>query len=164
VLAVKTKTLPVWDEKLAGRIRDGMSLAELDGEVRKALEGDNASNQENARNDALAAALLEITSISKIPESLVEENTQQRFQEMLMDFKQQGSTDEQLQEMASPENYQRYKVNNSSSSGSAERQIGLLLLHCRTAERMQLVARVSRIFVLEFLLYKYTYPLLVLAG
>ena len=32
-----------------------------------------------------------------------------RFQQMLMDFKEQGSTEEQLTEMTSPENYNRYK-------------------------------------------------------
>lgn len=33
VLGVKTKTLPPWDEALAAKIRDGMTLAELDQEV-----------------------------------------------------------------------------------------------------------------------------------
>ena len=44
----------------------------------------------SARNDALAQALLDLTEMSIIPESLVEETTQMRFQAMLTDFKQQG--------------------------------------------------------------------------
>lgn len=109
VSLVSTKTLPLWDAALANRVREGMTLEELDGEVRKAIEGEAETSTEVARNDALANALLAVTTLSRIPESLVEENTQSRFQTMLMDFKEQGSTDEQLQEMASPENYKRYK-------------------------------------------------------
>ena len=45
----------------------------------------------SARNDALAQALLDMTEMSVIPESLVEETTQLRFQAMLTDFKQQGT-------------------------------------------------------------------------
>jgi trigger factor len=109
VLAVKTKSVPAWDQTLAGRVREGMSLQELEDEVIQAIDGDRENSKENNRNDALAAKLLEITEVSRIPESLVDENTQVRFQQMLVDFKEQGSTDEQLQEMTSPENYNRYK-------------------------------------------------------
>jgi FKBP-type peptidyl-prolyl cis-trans isomerase (trigger factor) len=37
VLEVKTKTIPTWDEALAARVRDGMTLAELDAEVTEYL-------------------------------------------------------------------------------------------------------------------------------
>jgi len=109
VLDVKSRTLPEWNEQLAASIRDGMTLDQLNDEVMKAMEGDTNSNIEVARNDALAAALLNITSISKLPESLVEENTQSRFQAMLSDFKEQGSTDEEIQDMMTPEKYAKYK-------------------------------------------------------
>ncbi len=109
VIAVKTKTLPEWNEELAARVRDGLTLADMDKEVRAAIEGESQSTTENARNEALASALVDITTISRIPDSLMEENTQQRFQNMLMEFKEQGSTDEQLAEMTTPENYKRYK-------------------------------------------------------
>jgi len=109
VLDVKTKTLPAWDEELAASVRDGMTLEQLNNEVLKAIEGDSNSNTERARNDALASALLSITTISRLPESLIEENTQSRFQTMLSDFKEQGSTQEQLEEMMTPEKYAKYK-------------------------------------------------------
>ena len=109
VQEVNVKTLPAWDEKLAGRIRDGMKLEELEEEVRQAIDGEAESGEEIARNDGIAKALLEVTVMNKIPESLVDENTRARFQQMLMDFQEQGSTDEQLQEMSSEESYNRYK-------------------------------------------------------
>ena len=37
VLGVKTKSLPDWNEELAGKIREGMTLAELDQEARHAI-------------------------------------------------------------------------------------------------------------------------------
>lgn len=109
VLEVKTRVLPEWNEQLAASIREGMTLDQLNDEVLKAMEGDTNSNIEIARNDALASALLNITSISKLPESLIEENTQSRFQAMLSDFKEQGSTDEEIQDMMTPEKYGKYK-------------------------------------------------------
>lgn len=108
VIEVLTKEIPEWNEALAARIRDNMTLEELEGEVKQAVEGDGDNSVDNSRNDALAAALLEIAQVSKVSEALMEENTQQRFQEMLMDFKQQGSTQEQLAEMMTPEKYQKY--------------------------------------------------------
>ena len=78
-------------------------------QVLKAVAGDQQSTLETQRNDALATALLSITSVAPaLPESLIEEQTQARFQNMLMDFKEQGSTAEQLQEMSSLEKYTKY--------------------------------------------------------
>ena len=78
-----------WDQALAESVRPGMTMDELDGEVRKAIDGDQETSEESSRNDALAKSLLEITTMSRVPESLVEENTQSRFQNMLVDFKNQ---------------------------------------------------------------------------
>ena len=96
---MKTKKVPEWNADLAARVRDGMTLEALEAEIVSAIEGDSKNNRENARNDALAQALLDTTSINILPESLVEETTQMRFQTMLVDFKEQGSTQEQLEEM-----------------------------------------------------------------
>jgi FKBP-type peptidyl-prolyl cis-trans isomerase (trigger factor) len=41
--------------------------------------------------------------VNKLPESLLDETVKDRFSNMLMDFKEQGSTEEQLKEMATPE-------------------------------------------------------------
>ncbi len=110
VLRIQSKALPAWDAALAARIKEGMTLAELEGEVRKAMEGDAMSSLDAQRNEALATALLERARVSKLPRSLLDEQTQMRFQNMLMDFKEQGSTEEQLQEMSSPENFAKYKM------------------------------------------------------
>eukprot|EP01041_Mallomonas_annulata_P007115 gene7115-14468_t len=109
VSGVKSRVLPVWDEALAARIREGMTLETLENEVASAVEGEASASNENARNDALAAALLDVIKIDRLPESILEENLQSRFQNMLMEFKEQGSTDAQLEEMSSEENYEKYK-------------------------------------------------------
>jgi FKBP-type peptidyl-prolyl cis-trans isomerase (trigger factor) len=109
VLAVKTKVLPQWGEALAKKIRPDLDLSLLEAEVRGAIEGDSAASTENVRNDGIAAALLDIVSMKKIPESLVEENTAARFEDMMRDFREQGSTQEQLEEMMTEENFKKYK-------------------------------------------------------
>ena len=134
MLAVKKKTLPAWDEELAKRIRPDLTLELLEAEVRQALEGDTASSTENTRNDAIASALLEIISMKKIPESLVDETTQSRFESMLMDFKEQGSTDEQIEEMTTEENYKRYK---EISRPNVEKIVKLGMAFRDIAEREQ---------------------------
>jgi len=109
VSAVKKQALPEWNEELAGRIREGMSLEALEKELEDAVKGENESENDSIRNDALANALLDIVTVDNLPESIMEEQTLSRFQTMLMDFKEQGSTDAQLDEMSSPENYEKYK-------------------------------------------------------
>lgn len=132
ILGVKSKILPVWDNELANRIRDGMTLSELEAEVRGAVDTENGKASESARNDAIAKALLEIASFNKVPESLVDENTQVRFQNMLMDFKEQGSDEQQIKEMATPENFNKYK---EISRGNVEKTVKLGLLFRDIAEK-----------------------------
>ena len=54
VLAIKTKAFPQWDETLAGRIRDGLTLADLESEVREAVDGEAVKSVESLRNDEIA--------------------------------------------------------------------------------------------------------------
>lgn len=76
MLSVQRKTLPSWDENLAKRIRPDLTLELLETEVRSAIEGDGVASSENTRNDSIANALLEIVTMKKVPESLVDETTQ----------------------------------------------------------------------------------------
>lgn len=66
VLGVKTQELPQWDATLAERVRTGLTLPDLEAEVRQAVEGDRDSQSEGVRNDALAQALVEIAHIKKV--------------------------------------------------------------------------------------------------
>jgi len=132
VLEVKTKSLPNWDADLAERVRPGMTLADLDNEVRKAIDGEQEGSMENLRNEVIAKTLLDSMVVSKIPESLIDETVQSRFQNMLADFKEQGSTDEQLQEMATPEKYNKYK---EISRPNAEKIVTLGLAFRDIAEK-----------------------------
>ena len=45
----------------------------------------------------------------ELPETLVEEDSKQRFAMMLSDLKERGQSDEKLKELITPENYERYK-------------------------------------------------------
>jgi FKBP-type peptidyl-prolyl cis-trans isomerase (trigger factor) len=50
ILEVKTKALPPWDQALASRIRDGMSLQELETEVRNAVDTEKVKASESKRS------------------------------------------------------------------------------------------------------------------
>merc|ERR1711871_574257 len=132
ILSVKTRSLPEWDEELAALVRDGFTIEDLNAEVRKALDGEQEDDLDNIRNEALAKVLLEKMTVNKLPESLLEETVKDRFQSMLMDFKEQGSTEEQLQEMATPEKYTKYK---EISLPNAEKIVKLGLAFRDIAER-----------------------------
>lgn len=136
VLAIKTKAFPQWDEALAGRIRDGLTLAELESEVREAVDGEAVKSVESLRNDEIAKALLEKVVFNRIPETLIEENTQVRFENMLMEFQESGSTREQLQEMSTPEKYGKYK---EISRPNVEKIVKLGLTFRDIAEKEKIV-------------------------
>lgn len=136
VLNIKTKAIPDWTAELANEVRPGMTLAQLNEEVAKAVDGEGSSSAEGLRNEKLAEALLSILQISKLPESLMEENTQQRFQSMLMDFQEQGSTQEQLEEMTTPEKYAKYK---DISKPNVEKVVKLGMAFRDIAEKEKLV-------------------------
>lgn len=142
VLQVKQSALPEWNEELASRVREGLTIAEMEKEIREAIEGEGQSSSENLRNEALATALIDIVQVSKLPDSLMEETTQQRFQSMLMDFKEQGSTTEQLEEMSSPENYEKYK---KISRPNAEKAVKLGMAFRDIAEKEKIVVNANEI-------------------
>lgn len=142
VLEVKSAQVPEWNEELAARIRDGMTLADLEAQVSSAVEGDMNKSVETARNDAIANVLVGITEISKLPESLMEENTQQKFQQMLFDFKEQGATQEQIDEMATPDGYKRYR---EVSKKNVEKVVKLGMIFRDIAEKEKIVVTETEI-------------------
>jgi len=142
VISVKTRELPEWNSELAARVREGMTLDDLNNEVNKALEGESENNSENIRNEALAKALLERMQVNKLPESLLDETVKDRFSNMLMDFKEQGSTEEQLKEMATPEKYEKYK---EISMPNAEKIVKLGLAFRDIAEKEKIIVSETEI-------------------
>ena len=71
VSAVRKQKLPEWDEALAGRIREGLTLSALEAEVAQAVDGERDAQAEDARNSALSKALAEIVVIKKVAILLV---------------------------------------------------------------------------------------------
>jgi len=139
VLEVLKKEIPEWNEQLAAAIRDNMTLDELEAEVRQAVEADEQSSVDNARNDALANALIEVAEVKGLSEALIEENTQQRFQQMIVEFKEQGLTDEQLAKTMAPESYGKYK---SMSRPNVEKvvKLGMIFRDISDKESIEVTA------------------------
>ncbi len=95
-------------------------------------------------NLPLLQVLLDKMTVNKLPDSLIEETVKDRFQSMLMDFKEQGSTEEQLQEMATPEKYSKYK---EISLPNAEKIVKLGLAFRDIAEKEDIEVLCFTIFL-----------------
>ncbi|RYG67995.1 hypothetical protein EON64_06150 [archaeon] len=66
VRIVQRVHLPTFDDELAGRIRKGLTLRQLEEEVRQAVEGERISAVLKERNEAIAAALLACAQVTKV--------------------------------------------------------------------------------------------------
>mmetsp|Transcript_4515 Transcript_4515/g.6229 ORF Transcript_4515/g.6229 Transcript_4515/m.6229 type:complete len:506 (-) Transcript_4515:232-1749(-) len=107
--AVKKRTLPEPNDEFANSIREGLTFEELEKEIIAAVSQENQDLQTQNRNRALEDALLEKVEI-EIPETLVTEQAREKFAMMMADMKSEGSkTDEEIKEMISAENFEKYK-------------------------------------------------------
>mmetsp|Transcript_11961 Transcript_11961/g.20945 ORF Transcript_11961/g.20945 Transcript_11961/m.20945 type:complete len:505 (+) Transcript_11961:60-1574(+) len=107
--AVKVRTLPEPNDEFAASIREGLTFAELNEEIKAAVGQENADIETQNRNRALEEALIEQVKI-EIPETLVVEQAREKYAMMMADMKTEGSkSDEELKEMITPENFEKYK-------------------------------------------------------
>lgn len=113
VLTVDERILPNLDDELAATVRpgaEGFSIDDLKKEVRRAVdeEGPEAEVVLKARDLALEEALLQESSIV-VPQSLVTSRVREKFALMLTEMRDNGSEDEVLQKLVSPENFEKYR-------------------------------------------------------
>jgi FKBP-type peptidyl-prolyl cis-trans isomerase (trigger factor) len=110
ILSVSKQTLPTWDEAFPSRIREGLTLRELETEIVTAISAEDTQKYQNQRNEYAINQLLNITSITQLPPNLLEEEYLARYEQMIQDFQQQNSlTNEQLQQFQSQENFLKYQ-------------------------------------------------------
>lgn len=107
IKALRVRSLPALDDAFAGKIRDGLTLAQLEIEVENTVGQKEDDITEEKLYVALEAALAERVE-TKLPESVVVESAKQKFTVMLSDMRQQGTPDSALQPMATPENFRKY--------------------------------------------------------
>ncbi len=109
--AVQRRVLAeVPSEAFADTVKPGMTWAELDAKLREGVETDREERQRANAHKAITKALVDVLpSEFDVPETLVDQATKERFAMMLGDMREQGTSDEKLKELVTPENFERYK-------------------------------------------------------
>lgn len=111
VKAVQKRELPdVPSEEFANTVRSGMTWAELDEKLREGVQADADERLKANTHKALSKALAEaVPDTFEVPETLLDQMVKERFAMMLGDMREQGTSDDKLKELVTPENYERYK-------------------------------------------------------
>mmetsp|Transcript_16593 Transcript_16593/g.49546 ORF Transcript_16593/g.49546 Transcript_16593/m.49546 type:complete len:516 (+) Transcript_16593:120-1667(+) len=107
VKEVKTRSIPELNDAFASKIRDGLTLAELQVEVENTVGAQEDDKTTEAVHKALEEALGQRMT-SKLPSALVSESARQKFQVMLTDLRNGGTPDDQIKQMISPEGFEKY--------------------------------------------------------
>lgn len=104
---MRIRSLPALDDAFAGKIRDGLTLKELEAEVEYTVGAQEEDKTTEGVHKELEKALAGRLS-SKLPEALIIESAKQRFAVMLAEMRSNGTPDEQLKQMVSEEGFQKY--------------------------------------------------------
>ena len=109
VLKVQSLQLPEANDEFAGKVMAGMTWKQLDEKLREGVEEDREQRLRGNTHRALQKALVDsLPADMEIPVSLVEKVTKERFALMLAQMREQGTSDDELREIVSQENYERY--------------------------------------------------------
>eukprot|EP00594_Rhizosolenia_setigera_P008410 CAMPEP_0178958852 /NCGR_PEP_ID=MMETSP0789-20121207/11896_1 /TAXON_ID=3005 /ORGANISM="Rhizosolenia setigera, Strain CCMP 1694" /LENGTH=634 /DNA_ID=CAMNT_0020641651 /DNA_START=148 /DNA_END=2052 /DNA_ORIENTATION=+ len=108
VESASKRVVPELTEELAEKIRPGMSVQQLKDELLKAVDEEDAKEFVNERNVALSSSLAEVMDI-EVPDTLVTNQAREKYAIMMTEFRDQGTSDEEIKRLISPENFLKYK-------------------------------------------------------
>uniref|UniRef100_A0A7S3FFI3 Trigger factor C-terminal domain-containing protein n=1 Tax=Haptolina ericina TaxID=156174 RepID=A0A7S3FFI3_9EUKA len=109
-LKVQDRVYPEVNDDFADKVKPGMSWAELDEKLREGVELEMAERKKGMTHQELQKALVTVLPDDfEVPETLQEQVAKERFAMMLSDMREKGATDEDLKEIITTENYERYK-------------------------------------------------------
>jgi len=108
VKEANTRTVPEIDDELAEQIRPGLDAKGLKDELRKAVDEQDAGEWTDARNKGLAKALAGVMDVA-VPDTLVTNQSREKYAQMMAEFRTQGMEDEEIKKLITPENFEKYK-------------------------------------------------------
>jgi trigger factor len=109
VKEASTRFVPEIDDELAAKIRPGLDAEGVSKEIRKAVDEQDSSEWLAARNKSLAKALAGTMDVD-VPDTLVTNQSREKYTQMMADFRTQGMEDEDIKKLISPENFLKYKA------------------------------------------------------
>ncbi|KAL1526621.1 hypothetical protein AB1Y20_015325 [Prymnesium parvum] len=98
------------NDEFANKVKSGMTWAELDEKLREGVDNEVEEVKTKLVHQELQKAIVSILPDSfEVPETLLEQVAKERFAMMLSDMREQGATDDDLKDIITIENYERYK-------------------------------------------------------
>lgn len=109
VLEAARRVIPDVTDEFAGRVRSGLTAESLMSELRKAVDEEDAKEFTPARNKALGEALAQVMEV-EVPDTLVTNQAREKFAVMMTEMRDNGVSDETIQQQITPENFNKYKA------------------------------------------------------
>jgi trigger factor len=99
---------PALDDEFAVKTGAAKDYDELKAKIRDSISQERAVSTTNNINKALEATIVDLVDVD-IPETLIDEQTKTKFANMMSDFKAKGMDDNQVKQMITKENFEKYK-------------------------------------------------------
>lgn len=115
VSAIKDMMLPEIDDIFVQRVSECLTVEELRNQIKDRLDTESERAQTSNINKAIEDRLAEIVSV-ELPETLVENQVQKNFANMMAGFQSNGMSREQVKAMVTKENYELYKQRGKSKA------------------------------------------------
>jgi trigger factor len=150
VKKLRIRSIPEMNDAFAGKIRPGLTLAELQQEVENTVGGQEDEKIGDTVHTELEKALAARIS-SNIPRAMITESARQRFAVMLAEMRANGTPDEQLKQLVTPEAFEKYlkvvtpkeevKMRGKVAIESIARESGIKPNEDTVIEQLELVKR-----------------------
>jgi trigger factor len=108
VNTASSRKLPEVNDEFAAQVREGLTAASLEKELKKAIDEQDQKDFLPARNDALGKALAARVDM-EVPDTLITNQAKEKYAMMMAEFREQGMADAEIKKLISPENFLKYK-------------------------------------------------------
>jgi len=102
------RSLPIVDDEFANKVRAGLTAEVLEQELQKAVDEEDAKGFVGERNAALSKSLADVVNM-EVPDTLVTSQAREKYAQMMSEFRDQGTPDEEIKAQITPENFLKYK-------------------------------------------------------
>ncbi len=108
ISGIKDIVLPEIDDIFVQRVSECLTVEELRQQIRERLDTESENAQNANINSAIEDRLAEIVDV-ELPETLIENQVQKNFANMMAGFQKNGMSSEQVKAMVTKENFELYK-------------------------------------------------------
>lgn len=108
IQSASKRSLPELTDEFANKVRAGLTAETLVKELQKAVDEEDSKRFVGERNQALSKSLAEVVDM-EVPDTLVTSQARDKYAQMMTEFRDQGTPDQEIKKLISPENFLKYK-------------------------------------------------------